>query len=65
MEQVFALMIFLGGFTFISFGICVGNSIEAKENKRVAIVLTGFTVLGALSLLIGLVGLIIISLFFK
>ena len=59
MEQVLALMIFLGGFTFITMGLCVANSIEAKENKRVAIVMTGITVAGALSFIIGLIGIII------
>jgi uncharacterized membrane protein len=62
MEQVLALMIFLGGFTFITMGLCVANSIEAKESKRVAIIMTGITVLGALSLVVGLIGIIIYNL---
>jgi hypothetical protein len=62
MEQILALMIFLGAFTFITMGICVGNSIEARESKRVAVIMTGITVLGAISLIIGLIGIIIYNL---
>jgi hypothetical protein len=59
MEQILSLITFFGGFLFIYFGIYIANSIEAKENKTTAIILTGFTVLGAFSFLIGMIGLLI------
>jgi len=62
MEQIFALMLGLGGFSFIMCGICIGNSIEAKESVIVANILTGFSVLGVLSFVIGFIGLIAVNL---
>jgi hypothetical protein len=59
MEQIFALMIFFGGFTFLSFGLCVANSIEAKESKTVGNIMTFIAITGMVSFLIGCVGLII------
>ena len=61
MEQIFVLMMVLGAFCFLSFGICVGNSIEAKESKITANIMTIFSVLGMLSLIIGFIGLLIIN----
>lgn len=61
MEQIFGLMAFFGGFLFIGFGICVANSIEAKESKKVANVMTVLSVFGMLSFIIGLIGLFVVS----
>ena len=61
MIQLFGLMAFLGGFSFIGFGICVANSIEAKESNKVANIMTGLSVVGALSFIIGLIGLFVVS----
>jgi hypothetical protein len=61
MEQVFALMIGLGGMSFIIFGMRVGNSIEAKNSNLVANVLTAFSVIGMFSFIIGLIGLLILK----
>jgi hypothetical protein len=63
MEEIFILMAICGGFAFLCFGLCVANSIEAKENKSVEILLTGFSVVGVLFFLIGLIGLIITQIF--
>ena len=63
MEEIFILMVICGGFAFLGFGLCVANSIEAKENKNVEILLTGLTVVGVLFFLIGLIGLIITQIF--
>jgi len=61
MEQVFALMMGLGGMSFIMFGICVGNSIEAKNSNLVANILTAFSVIGMFSFIIGLIGFLIVK----
>jgi len=53
------MMMFFGALIFLSFGICVGNSIEAKNSERVANFLTVLTVGGLLSLIIGIVGYLI------
>jgi hypothetical protein len=61
LEQIFFLMAFLGGFSFIGFGLCVANSIEAKESEKIANIMTAFSVIGAICFLIGLIGLFIIN----
>ena len=61
MIQIFGLMVLLGGFSFIGFGICVANSIEAKESEKVANIITGLSVTGMLSFIIGLIGLFVVS----
>jgi hypothetical protein len=61
MIQIFALMAFFGGFSFIGFGICVANSIEAKESEKIANIMTGLSVTGMLSFIIGLIGLFVVS----
>ena len=58
MVQIFGLMAFLGGFSFIGFGIAVANSIEAQKSKTVVNFLTVLTVIGMLLFIIGLIGLI-------
>jgi len=57
--EVFKLMILFGIFSFFSFGICVANSIEAKDNNRMANFLTVMTVLGLISAIVGIVGYLI------
>ena len=64
MEQIFALMAFLGAFIFISMGLCVANSIEAKESVKTANIMTVIMFLGIASFLIGFFGLIIGGIFF-
>jgi uncharacterized membrane protein len=62
MIQIFGLMSFLGAFCFIGFGLSVANSIEANESKIAANIMTGLTVIGVLSFIIGMIGLFIVSL---
>ena len=38
--EIFKIMILFGGLAFMSFGICVANSIEARENKVIENILT-------------------------
>lgn len=59
MIQILSIMSFLGGFTFISMGLCVANSIEAKESKTVANIMSFLAIAGMVSFLIGTIGLII------
>lgn len=59
MIQILSIMTFLGGFIFISMGLCVANSIEAKESKTVANIMTFVAITGMVSFLIGTIGLII------
>ena len=54
-------MTFLGGFSFVGFGICVANSIEAQESNKVANIMTGLSITGMLSFIIGLIGLFVVS----
>jgi len=61
MIQVFTLMMILGGFAFISLGICAANSIEAKESKTASNIMSALSALGAICLVIGFAGLLIIS----
>lgn len=63
MEQIFALMAFLGGFIFISMGLCVANSIEAKESKIVSNIMTFISILGMVSFLVGFFGLLLFEFF--
>ena len=46
MEQILSLMAFLGAFTFLSMGLCVANSIEAKESVRTANIMIVIMILG-------------------
>lgn len=55
MEIIFSWMMLLGAFGFMGFGFST-NSIEAQENKKVGNILTFLTVLGLISFLIGLIG---------
>ena len=61
MIQIFGLMVLLGGFSFIGFGICVANSIEAKESEKVANIMSVLSVAGMLSFITGLIGLFLAS----
>lgn len=61
MIQIFALMAFLGGFSFIGFGICVANSIEAEKSEKTSNIMTVLSVTGMLSFIIGLIGLAVMS----
>lgn len=60
MIQIFTLMAFLGGFSFIGFGLCVANSNLSKISSNI---MTGFSVIGMVSFLIGIIGLIVMNLF--
>lgn len=60
-EQILVLMILLGAFTFISMGLCAANSIEAYKSKKVANIMTVLTIIGMLSFLVGLCGVLILS----
>ena len=64
MIQVLALMAFLGAFTFIGMGLCLANSIEAKESKTASNIMTVIMILGIASFLIGFFGLLIGGIFF-
>lgn len=61
MEQILALMAILGGVTFFSMGLCMANSIEAKESKRNYNIMFVIFLLGFASFLIGFFGILIIS----
>jgi hypothetical protein len=56
MIQIFAIMMFLGAFCFLSFGLCSANSIESKNSKKIQNILTFLSVLGLLSFIIGVIG---------
>lgn len=62
LENIFSLLTLIGVLSFMSFGICVANSIEARENKLLANILTALTAIGLLLIVIGMFGLFIISL---
>ena len=64
MEQILSLMAFLGAFTFITMGLCIANSIEAKESKRTANIMIVIMILGIASFLIGFFGLLIVGIFY-
>lgn len=64
MAQIFALMAFLGAFTLLGMGLCIANSIEARESEKTAKIMTVILILGILSFLIGFFGLIIGVIFF-
>jgi hypothetical protein len=61
MTQIFILMAILGGFTFLGMGLCIGNSIEAKESEKTANIMTVIMLLGVCSFLIGFVGLVVMG----
>ena len=56
MEQVFAIMIYFGSIFFIAFGFCVASTAEGIYSKFGRNFLTSLTVLGLVSLIIGLIG---------
>lgn len=60
-QQIFILMMILGMFSFLGFGISSANSIEAKNNIIVGNILTFLTFIGLLSFLVGFCGLIVIN----
>lgn len=64
MEQILVLMAFLGAFTFLSMGLCLANSIEAKESQKTANIMLVIMILGIASFLIGFFGLLIGGIFF-
>lgn len=64
MEQILSLMAFLGAFTFLAMGLCVANSIEAKESEKTANIMIVIMILGVISFLIGIFGLLIGGIFF-
>jgi uncharacterized protein with PQ loop repeat len=63
MEEIFGLMAFVGAFTFIAMGLCIANSIEAKESKVVASTMTIIMVIGIACFLIGFFGILIMLVF--
>ena len=64
MEQILSLMAFLGAFTFLSMGLCIANSIEAKESEKTTNIMLVIMILGIASFLIGFFGLLIGGIFF-
>lgn len=64
MEQILVLMALVGAFTFLSMGLCVANSIEAKESAKTVNIMTLIMIVGILSFLIGFFGLLIGGIFF-
>ena len=56
MIQIFAIMMSLGAFCFLSFGLCSTNSIESKESRFAENAFTIISVLGLVSFLIGVIG---------
>ena len=64
MEQILSLMAFLGAFTFIGMGLCIANSIEAKESVKIANIMLIIMILGIASFVIGFFGLLIGGIFF-
>lgn len=65
MEQILSLMAFLGAFTFIiGMGLCIANSIEAKESEKTANIMLVIMILGIVSFLIGFLGVLIVGIFF-
>lgn len=61
MEQILAVMAFLGGFTFLAMGLSVANSIEAKESQKASNIMMIIGIIGILSFLIGFFGLLIMA----
>ena len=57
-------MAFLGAFTFIGMGLCIANSIEAKESVKIANIMLIIMILGIASFVIGFFGLLIGGIFF-
>ena len=64
MEQILVLMAFLGAFTFLAMGLCLANSIEAKESEKTSNIMLIIMFVGILSFLIGFFGLLIGGIFF-
>lgn len=56
MEQVFVLMAILGGFTFLGMGLSIGNSIEVNESEKNADIMIMVMLLGMVSFIIGIIG---------
>ena len=65
MEDILKLMFFLGAFIFMSMGLTIANSIETKKSKKIGNIMTFIAMLGMFSFLIGLIGLIIFTTFYK
>lgn len=59
MIDIFVLMVLVGGFCFIGFGICSANPIKAKESEVALNIMVGLTALGALAFTVGFIGLVI------
>lgn len=52
-------MMVLGAFVFISMGLSIANSIEARQSKLAANIMTGIFLLGILAFIVGFLGYII------
>jgi len=63
MEQILTLMAFLGAFIFLAMGLCIANSIEAKESRKAENIILVIMILGIASSLIGFFGLFIYWIF--
>jgi len=61
MTEIFGLIALIGFFCFMTCGICVANSIEARKSVFVANILTALTVVGLIMLVGGAIALLIIK----
>lgn len=61
MIEIFLLMVLVGGFSFIGFGISAANSIEAKQSEKVGNVMVVLSFAGVLLFIAGLIGLFVVS----
>jgi hypothetical protein len=64
-EQILCLTAFLGAFTFVAMGLCIGNSIEAKESKKTADIMTIIGLIGLACFLVGFFGVVFYRIFLK
>lgn len=58
-EEILSLMAILGAFIFLGMGLCLGNSIEAKDSEKTANIMLILMLIGIASFLVGFFGLII------
>ena len=65
MERIFILMSIIGIFSFICFGLCGANSMEAHKSEKFANVLSILCFVGFFVAVIGFIGLIILGIKIK
>lgn len=56
LDQIFLLMILIGGFMFIALGMCVANSIECRNSEKLSNILSIITAICGISFIIGIIG---------